>query len=397
VYLCHLSATVCRSVGLSLVSRLSSLVSRLSSLVSRLSSLVSRLSRLSLSHPPPSPLTSHLSPLTSHLSPLTSHLSPLTSHPTPLSLSNTLLADAQEMNPAFRRSRDGLWLFTHRWMIPNPKAIVFIVHGLGEHILRYEHVARFLNRRGYAVFGMDHQGHGQSDGDRAYATGLQSMVGDYLDFVKHEIDNWGKPDTAHEIDADTEQTSDDNKQRMPPMLLLGHSMGGLLAAHIALQSHDIKWDGIVFSAPAFAIGDKIGAGTIAMAKLLAAYLPKLRLDKVGATEVSRHPVTIDRYQRDPIVAQEAVQVGMGNALLSGMQGLDEKIVHITAPSMLMLGQSDIIVSVEGAKRVYSHIGSKNTKIIEYEHARHEVFNELREVRVKALHDLAQFFDSTVDK
>jgi hypothetical protein len=65
------------------------------------------------------------------------------------------------------------------------KGDVFLVHGLGEHIGRYEHVAAALNDAGYNVFGMDHQGHGRSEGDRGHAERFQHMVDDYLQVEHH--------------------------------------------------------------------------------------------------------------------------------------------------------------------------------------------------------------------
>lgn len=82
-------------------------------------------------------------------------------------------------------NQQGLWLYTHTWRVANAKAVVFLVHGFGEHVHRYEHVAAFYNSKGYTVVAMDHQGHGQSQGRRAYVESFQHYANDTITVIKH--------------------------------------------------------------------------------------------------------------------------------------------------------------------------------------------------------------------
>jgi hypothetical protein len=70
----------------------------------------------------------------------------------------------QNQFPEYIKNEQGMWLYTKVWPVPSPRAAIVISHGFGEHILRYEHVARFFNANGIMVCGLDHQGHGQSEG-----------------------------------------------------------------------------------------------------------------------------------------------------------------------------------------------------------------------------------------
>ena len=81
-------------------------------------------------------------------------------------------ASELELTPHHFLSAQRLLIFTRRWLTTNARAKgnVFIVHGLGEHMGRYEHVAAALTAAGFNVFGVDHQGHGRSEGERGYAT-----------------------------------------------------------------------------------------------------------------------------------------------------------------------------------------------------------------------------------
>ena len=80
-----------------------------------------------------------------------------------------------------------LWLFTKKWIPKSSnnivKGIIFLVHGIGEHIGRYEHVAKRMNENGYLVFGMDHQGHGRSEGDRLFVKSFEHVSDDYLQYI----------------------------------------------------------------------------------------------------------------------------------------------------------------------------------------------------------------------
>jgi len=112
----------------------------------------------------------------------------------------------------FLTSKDGLKLYFRCWAIQKPEAVVFLVHGFGEHINRYDELARFLNHHGYSVFGLDHRGHGKSEGLRVDINKFSDYINDYIGFIQHiQINVYPFP---------------------KPAFLLGHSMGGLIATTV---------------------------------------------------------------------------------------------------------------------------------------------------------------------
>jgi alpha-beta hydrolase superfamily lysophospholipase len=111
-------------------------------------------------------------------------------------------------------NKDGLYIHFRRW-IPQgnihplpPKGIVVLVHGLGEHCARYDHVARALNALGFVVYGLDHQGHGRSEGDRLHLNTFQDYVDDVMGLVSI--------------------AKSENPLIAKKTYILGHSMGGKL-------------------------------------------------------------------------------------------------------------------------------------------------------------------------
>ena len=104
----------------------------------------------------------------------------------------------------------GLSLYRRRWLVARPRLVVFVVHGFGEHSGRYEVLAAQLNALGASVYALDHQGHGQSGGDRAYVQSFDHYTLDVLSFVER---------TQNELSAEGSEQL--------PCFLYGHSMGGV--------------------------------------------------------------------------------------------------------------------------------------------------------------------------
>lgn len=181
-------------------------------------------------------------------------------------------------------ARDGIWLQLREWPHQPARGTILIVHGLGEHIGRYEHVAAFLNMRGWRVVGYDHRGHGRSGGGRGrLAKGDDLLV-----------------DLAQVIDAARADTPG-------PLVLLGHSLGGLVAARFVasgLERPRPAWhrdvDALVLSSPVLA--SKMSIVQKAMLAVLEPLAPMLAVaNGLPSASLSRDPVVVTAYDADPLV------------------------------------------------------------------------------------------------
>ena len=108
------------------------------------------------------------------------------------------------MNTFFWKNTEGLNLYAENWVVTNPTAVIVLVHGQGEHIGRYAHVAEWYNKRGIALMAFDQQGYGKSGGQKGHAANLDVLLNDIARFVE----------MTKELYPGT------------PVFLYGHSMGG---------------------------------------------------------------------------------------------------------------------------------------------------------------------------
>jgi len=172
----------------------------------------------------------------------------------------------------------GVEIFRRVWLPDgDPTAVVAIAHGAGEHSGRYAHVAGRLNAEGYAVYAVDHRGHGRSQGPRALIDRIDNAV------------------------ADLDKLIVLARERHPsvPLILLGHSMGGTVAVSYAL-AHQDRLSGLILSGPLAAI-DPVPAPTRLAATALSKVAPRAPAIAVDSSLVSRDPAVVDDYRSDPLV------------------------------------------------------------------------------------------------
>ena len=155
--------------------------------------------------------------------------------------------------------------------------MVVIAHGAGEHSGRYAHVAQRLVDEGYAVYAIEHRGHGRSQGPRALIDRIDNAVADLDKLVA--------------IAADAHPGA--------PVFLLGHSMGGTIAVSYAL-AHQQRLAGLVLSGPLAAL-EAVPAPMRLTAATLSALAPRTPLIAIDASLVSRDPAVVGDYQSDPLV------------------------------------------------------------------------------------------------
>jgi alpha-beta hydrolase superfamily lysophospholipase len=232
------------------------------------------------------------------------------------------------------------------------RAALLIVHGLAEHSGRYMNVANHFVPLGYAVYGVDHVGHGKSSGTRVYVERFE----DYTETLKIYFDmvcRW-QPDK--------------------PIFLVGHSMGGLIGADYLL-SHQAELTGAVLSGPAVKVHDTVSPAAIFVGKVISVLMPKLGLIGLEAEGVSRDPAVVQAYVTDPLVCRGKVTARLSAELVKAIRRVTAEATKITLPILIVQGGADKLVDPKGAQMLYDAVSSADKTIKIYDGLYHEVFNE----------------------
>lgn len=247
----------------------------------------------------------------------------------------------------------GARIYYQYWLPDSkPRAVILISHGLAEHSGRYMNVVNHFVPRGYAVYSLDHLGHGKSDGKRVYVR----QFADYTDVLSTYLAMIRVWQPGRQI------------------FLLGHSMGALIAASLLLD-HQSAFAGTILSGPSVVVPKNVSRSTIAIARLLSTLAPKVGLMALDATGVSRDPAVVRAYIDDPLVYTGKTTARLGYELIEAMQRVMTEAAQITLPMMILQGGADRLVDPNGARILYDTIGSTNKTLKIYDNLYHEVYNE----------------------
>jgi alpha-beta hydrolase superfamily lysophospholipase len=236
------------------------------------------------------------------------------------------------------------------WEHRDPRHLLVIAHGYGEHIGRYEHVAAALGAPGAAVYGLDHAGHGRSEGERALISDMGAVVEDLHLLVRHA--QAAHPDR--------------------PLVLVGHSMGGLVATLYA-ERHGSELAGLVLSAPL--IGSHPATVLLALEPL-----PEIPID---VTTLSRDEAVQRAYAEDPLVYHGGFKRPTLAAIGAGLLDAALDARAVTGPVLWQHGEADQLVPLSGSRRLIERFTEAEVSVRHYPQARHEIFNELNRDEILA--------------
>lgn len=250
------------------------------------------------------------------------------------------------MTTGSRAGHDGLDLFTRHWAaIPEPRSAVVLVHGLAEHSGRYEHVGAALAARGHDVRATDLRGFGRSGGRRAAV----DRWDDYLDDL---VDDLG---AARLLGV--------------PVVLMGHSLGGLIAASYALSERP-QPDLLVLSAPA--IDSAMPLYKKIAARVLGRLIPHKEIpNDLDGSRLSRHASVGERYFADRL-NHHSTTVGLGREALLAADQVRNRIGELSIPTLVIHGGADSIVPPPVSAPLGGLPGVHRVLLPSY---RHECFNE----------------------
>jgi alpha-beta hydrolase superfamily lysophospholipase len=228
-----------------------------------------------------------------------------------------------------------------RWEIENPRRLVVLVHGYGEHAGRYDHVAAALTARGALVVAPDHVGHGLSPGERALVVDFEPIV-----------------DDVHRVVEEARGSL--------PVVMVGHSMGGLIATRYA-QRYGSGLAGLVLSAPA-----------VGLSPVFSGWLEAPPSDPIDGAMLSRDPSVGEAYAADPLVYHGAWKRATLEAFIAADAAIAAGPGFGALPLLYVHGGEDPLVPLALARPLIEGVAGPDSSWVVVEGARHEVFNELEQ-------------------
>jgi alpha-beta hydrolase superfamily lysophospholipase len=247
----------------------------------------------------------------------------------------------------------GLKLYYQCWLPDKkPKAVLLVAHGLAEHSARYKNLVDYFVPKGYAVYALDHRGHGKSEGTRSYVDNFN----DYLIDLKTFFDVVRK----------------DNKNAK--IFLFGHSLGGTIATAYAVE-HQKDLAGLILSGSSLVPTSSVSPALLAMAGIISALLPKMGVTLLDASAISRDKAVVDAYVDDPLVFRGKVPARTGAELARMWKQLPGQMPRIKLPVLIMHGFADQLADPRGSKLLFERVGSKDKTLKLYDNCYHEICNE----------------------
>ncbi|HVQ49541.1 MAG TPA: lysophospholipase [Mycobacterium sp.] len=249
----------------------------------------------------------------------------------------------------------------------DPRGVVVLAHGLGEHARRYDHVAQRFGESGLITYALDHRGHGRSGGKRVYLRDISEYTDDFHTLVG--IAAGDHPGLK--------------------LVVLGHSMGGAIVFTYGVE-HPDDYTAMVLSGPVVATQDAVSPVKMFVAKMLGKIAPGLPVEELPADAVSRDPEVVAAYIADPLVHHGKIPAGIARAFLGIAETMPQRAGALTAPLLVVHGEQDKLVPADGSRHLVECVGSTDVHLKVYPELYHEVFNEPE--RAVVLDDVASWIE-----
>jgi alpha-beta hydrolase superfamily lysophospholipase len=263
----------------------------------------------------------------------------------------------------------GVDVHVYVWDHEEPRAVVHVSHGVGEHAGRYAHVARALHAAGYAVVADDHRGHGATGvghlGLGELGKGAHHAVFDAVEAVAQQARSWFAP---------------------APFVMLGHSWGSLVAQKLLARTPEL-FDGLVLSGTSYALPGVINGGDLGKRFRVAGGtgFEWLSRDPAVGAAFAADPLTFDVNARSPYTWWQALQ----------LLGRPPRHLRRDVPVLIQGGAEDTLGGTRGmamlAEAYRRRSGLTDVSLMVYPGARHEIYNETNKDEV--LVDLVAWLDA----
>ncbi len=245
-------------------------------------------------------------------------------------------------------------MFSQKWLPEStPAAKVILVHGLGEHITRYEHVAKFFNDLNIAMYSFDHRGHGKSSGKRGDIASYETACGDVqrmVDFANEEFPQI-------------------------PTFLYGHSLGGAIVLYYALTKTS-PLTGVICTSPGLASGDPLPPFKLFMARTLNKIMPTFLINNgLDVNNLSHDQAVVDRYINDPLVHPQ-ISARLGMELITKGAWLVENAGQLKYDLLLLQGGKDKLVNPEMTAQFAQNAPKNLITYHQFPLLYHEMHNEI---------------------
>lgn len=265
---------------------------------------------------------------------------------------------------------DGTELFYQGWFVSEPKGLLVITHGLGEHSECYNHFANQLNQQNWNVLAWDLRGHGRSEGQRGYVDSFSEFEKDLKVFTNHINDKYGKKDL--------------------PKVLFGHSMGGLITLKyiVAYGSQDLK--AIVLSSPALGVNVKISELKSKMADFANEWLPRVTMgNEINDSNLHRDPELLAFYPKDPL-RHDKISPRLYKGMFQAFEQIPQYAEEIKLPILIQASGIDAVVNTKSTEDFHNLLSAANKNLIIYPNSLHEIYNDLE--KQQCFDDLFSFLN-----
>jgi len=252
---------------------------------------------------------------------------------------------------------DGIEIYWQAWLPDSPQGVCLVAHGLGEHSGRYAQVAEALSQLSLAAFALDHRGHGKSGGKRGRLMSFSEYIEDLHAFrglVEQRFPN-------------------------PPRFLLGHSLGGLIAAHYAIK-HGPGLTGLILSSAALRVDVDAPALKLALGRFFSKVLPNLAMSNgLDPNFLSHDQKVVADYLADPLV-HDRVSARWFTEFTAAIERAQEQAPTLSLPTLTMQSGDDKLVAPRGAQEFFDRLTMADKTLQYWPGFYHEMFNEVERDR-----------------